>query len=117
VRWVPHAAMRPHRCAVIPFVGNSSSKYGFLDTGMDLPGWDPHVYISGEAVLEMMRAFGFDRPTADPRVKTLEARVQELQVKLAEAAKFREATEYTLEAFGSKVKNKPGRKPAERAVA
>lgn len=59
MRWVPQAAMRPHRCAVIPFIGNSSAKKGFIDTGSDLPGWDPHVYVSVEAVEEMARMIGW----------------------------------------------------------
>lgn len=59
MRWVPHAALRPHTCAAIPFIGNSNAKKGFIDTGRDLPGWDPHVYISVEAVEEMARMVGW----------------------------------------------------------
>ena len=59
MRWVPQAAIRPHKCAVIPFIGNSNAKKGFIDTMTDLPGWDPHVYVSVEAVEEMARMIGW----------------------------------------------------------
>jgi len=58
MRLVPHAAQRPHRCAVIPFLSNHNSR-GFFDTGMDLPGWDPHVYVSVEAVEQMATMLGW----------------------------------------------------------
>jgi hypothetical protein len=59
VRLVQHAALPPHRCAVVPFIGNSSAKRGFVDTGMDLPGRDPHVYVSVDAVEQMARMVGW----------------------------------------------------------
>ena len=59
MRWVQHPAMRPHHCAVIPFLGASNAKMGFIDTGVDLPGYDPHVYVSVEAVHEMAKAVGW----------------------------------------------------------
>lgn len=120
MRWVPHAAISPHRCAVIPYVGNSNTNKGFIDTGMDLPGWDPHVYVSVEAVEEMARLCGWEPQHVvsgeQGKVARLEAQVAELEAELAEADRFREATEYTLGQFGSKVRAKPGRKPAEKAV-
>jgi hypothetical protein len=48
MRWVAQAASRPHRCAAIPFIGNSNAKEGFIDTGQILHGWDPYVYLSVE---------------------------------------------------------------------
>lgn len=59
MRWVQHAVSRPMRCAVVPFIGNSNAKKGFIDTGQDLHGWDPHVYVSIEAVEEMARFIGW----------------------------------------------------------
>jgi hypothetical protein len=118
MRLVPQATMPPHRCAVIPFKGNSSSR-GFIDTGMDLPGWDPHVYVSVEAVEEMARMIGWEPRHVSARhaQKTHEAqaRISELEELLAGHERFREAAEYTLNQFGAQVRNKPGRKP--RAVA
>jgi hypothetical protein len=79
MRWVAHAADRPHRCAAIPFIGNSNAKRGFVDTGQRLPGWDPHVYVSLEAVEEMARMIGWQPAHIDQRqrdhVKALEAKV------------------------------------------
>ena len=58
MRMVAHAAQRPHRCAAIPFLSNHNSR-GFFDTGNDLNGWDPHVYISFEAVEQMATMLGW----------------------------------------------------------
>ena len=69
MRWVSHAAIRPHRCAVVPFIGNSNAKKGFIDTGSDLPGWDPHVYVSVEAVEEMARMIGWQPAHVQAGVK------------------------------------------------
>lgn len=59
MRWVPHAAQRPHKCAVIPFKGNHNAGKGFIDTGQILSGWDPHVYVSVDAVEQMARMVGW----------------------------------------------------------
>lgn len=82
MRWVQHAAIRPHRCGVIPFVGNATAKQGFIDTGVDLPGWDPHVYVSVEAVQEMARMIGWQPAHIQAGQKECTA---DLQVKLEQA--------------------------------
>lgn len=93
MRWVQHAAMRPHHCAAIPFVGNSNARKGFIDTGIDLPGWDPHVYVSVDAVEQMARMVGWqpahvqqgvrDRMAGkDQEIEQLTARVTELEEQL-----------------------------------
>jgi hypothetical protein len=88
MRWVAHAAIRPHRCAVIPFVGNSNASGGFIDTGMTLPGWDPHVYISVEAVKEMARMIGWQpaqvQKTHDARLAGKDDRIAALEAEIAE---------------------------------
>ena len=56
MRWVESATIRPHRCAVIPFVGSDES--GFIDTGSEMEGFDNHVYVSVTAVKEMARLIG-----------------------------------------------------------
>jgi hypothetical protein len=56
MRWVESATIRPHRCAVIPFVGSDES--GFIDTGSEMEGFDNHVYVSVTAVKEMARMIG-----------------------------------------------------------
>ena len=92
MRWVAHAAGRPHKCAVLPFIGNSNAKQGFIDTGTILNGWDPHVYVSVEAVQEMSRMIGWqpahmnsgahlreEAARLQVRIETLEAENADLQ--------------------------------------
>lgn len=120
MRLVPHAAIRPHRCAVIPFIGNSNTKRGFFDTGVDLPGWDPHVYVSVEAVEQMASqvgwqpnqiAAGYARQVKDrdQQIGTLEARIAELEQQVSAVQ--------VLKAAGYTAARKPGRPPKAKAVA
>lgn len=115
MRWVQHAAIRPHHCAVIPYVANSNARAGFFDTGNDFRDQD-HCYISVEAVQEMARLIGWQPSTVlkplEAKVAARDERIAELEAEVAEHEKFRDAAEYTLEKFGSKVRNKPGRKVA-----
>lgn len=120
MRWVPHAAMRPHRCAAIPFIGNSTAKKGFIDTGQDLRGWDPHVYLSVEAVEQMARMIGWQPQHVaaqhadvsrrrDERVKELEAERDELQRRL-------EAVD-VLKSAGFTQAKRPGRPRKEKVAS
>lgn len=88
MRWVQAAAQRPHKCAVLPMVGNSNAAGGFIDTGYDLHGWDPHVYVSVLAVQEMARMIGWVAPgTVTGRAaesEELKARVEALEQEVAE---------------------------------
>lgn len=115
MRWVQQAAIRPHRCAVIPFIGNSNSTRGFIDTGQELRERD-QVYVSVEAVEQMAAMIGWvssGRAQADEaKIKRLEAEVRQLEIQVEEADRFAEAAEYTMARFGSKVRAKPGRKAA-----
>jgi hypothetical protein len=94
MRWVPVAAQRPHRCAAIPLVGAHHAK-GFIDTGYDLHGWDPHVYISVVAVEEMARMIGWVRPGdvagREAEVDGLKVRVAELEADIEAQARVVEA--------------------------
>lgn len=118
MRWVQQATMSPHRCAAIPFKGNSSTARGFIDTGMDLPGWDPHVYISVDAVEQMARMIGWEpRIVAQQqavKVETLKERIAELEAELAESERKLEAVQ-VLKAAGYSAQRKPGR--PKKAVA
>lgn len=79
MRLVPHAARPPHRCAAIPFLSNSNAR-GFFDTGCDLPGWDPHVYLSIEAVEQMAQMLGWAPTKANAGVvRQLDEAKKELQ--------------------------------------
>src|SRR4051812_35403908 len=116
MRWVPQAAITPHKCAVIPFIGTSNAKAGFFDAEVDLPGWDPHVYISVEAVEMMASEIGWEpaskRGVAEKRLAERDAVIAELKARIAEHEEFEEAAKYTLARFDTKVRAKPGRKAA-----
>lgn len=112
MRWVQQAMMSPHRCAAVPYIGNSNSLRGFIDTGMDLPGWDPHVYISVEAVEQMARMVGWEPRSVAvgqaAKAGALEERVAELEAELSEATQKLEAVQ-VLKAAGYSAQRKPGR--------
>jgi hypothetical protein len=120
MRWVAHAASSPHRCAAIPFIGNSSAKRGYIDTGQRINGWDPHIYISVEAVEEMARMIGWQPAHVQ---KGHAAKVAELEDRLARS----EATKTDLERAFMAIdvlasrdfvaRKKPGRPPNEKQVA
>lgn len=115
MRWVQHAAIRPHRCAVIPYVANSNAKAGFFDTGNDFRDQD-HCYVSVEAVEEMARQIGWQPSTVtaplQAKIVAKDERIADLEAELEEAEKFKDAAEYTLGRFETKIRNKPGRKAA-----
>jgi hypothetical protein len=117
VRYVQHAALRPHHCAVIPFIGNTNGR-GFIDTGIDLPGWDPHVYVSVEAVEEMAREIGWQpahiSAQAATRAGEKDARIAELEAEVADKTERLEAVQ-VLRSAGYTSARKPGRK--SKAVA
>jgi hypothetical protein len=116
VRWVQQPAMRPHHCAVFPQVAGSNSRRGFFDTGNDFRERD-HCYISVEAVEHLASSIGWQPSSAfAPLTATINKQAGELEhlkQKLAEAEKFREAAEYTMNSMGQKVRNKPGRPKKE----
>lgn len=112
MRWVAHAALRPHVCAAIPFIGNSNAKKGFIDTGCDLPGWDPHVYISVEAVEEMARMIGWQPNHVQQghknAVAELERRLEESRAENARLVEQLDAVK-VLKNGGFAQANPPGR--------
>jgi hypothetical protein len=112
MRWVPHAALRPHHCAAIPFVGNSNAKGGFIDTGVDLPGWDPHVYVSVDAVQEMARMIGWQpshvQQGVRDRLAEKDAEIEQLRSCVAERDQQLEAVQVLKNAGFSQAKP-PGR--------
>lgn len=115
MRWVQQAAMAPHKCAAVPFIGSSNAKKGFIDLGVDARERD-HLYLSvAEAVEPMARLVGWSPPHVVQHYKQeLEAeRVENARLGaiVADLEKFKEAAEYTLGAVGQKVRSKPGRKP------
>jgi hypothetical protein len=111
VRLTHKAVLPPHRCAALPFIGNSNAA-GWIDTGSHLE--QERVYLSFQAVAEMARMIGWVAPSQrhdlEAQVASLRARVTELEAEVGEADKFAEAAEYTLAHFGQRVQRKPGRK-------
>lgn len=92
MRFVTQATIRPHRCAVIPFIGSTHAK-GFIDTGaeMGVGNFREHVYVSIVAVEEMARMIRWCSPaerrsleiTRDDALKQLQ-RMREERDELAE---------------------------------
>lgn len=118
MRLVDQAVIRPMRCAVLPYKGNTNSA-GFIDTGSELDL--EHVYVSFEAVVEMATMLGWSGPSAvrglNEQIAALEAENDDLRAQVQEADRFAEAAEYTLTRFGQKVQNKPGRKAKQKVEA
>lgn len=118
MRWVPAAVVRPHRCALIPFVGSHHPR-GFFDYGTEMQAFDGHVYVSVVAAEQMARHLGWVAPgdvvNANRRVADLEARLERAH---AEAETLREqlGAVRVLKNAGFAQSNPPGR-PKKKAVA
>lgn len=115
MRWVDQATCRPFRCAVVPYVGNGSG-HSFIDTGQDLDL--EHVYISDAGAEVVAQMLGWSPPhelrQAQAQIADLEQRLALAEAELSEADKFEQSARYTLERFGEKPRNKPGRKPNKK---
>lgn len=115
---VQQANQSPFRCAVIPFKGNSTSRYGFIDTGQHLR--DEKVYISVEAAFEIATLIGWSPPSQKRGLTTenaaKQARIDQLEAELAEANKRLEAIDY-ISTGPMKPYKKSGRPKKEEAKA
>jgi hypothetical protein len=120
VRWVESAAVRPGRCAVLPYIGSTNSQYGFIDTGAEMPGFDNHVYVSVLAVEQMAQMIGWQPPHAIQEVQAqldlertaraeAEAKAADLERKLAAVQVLKQA--------GYTASRKPGRPPNRQKVS
>jgi hypothetical protein len=85
-QWVRQASLPPNRCAVFPHINSGA----IIDTGMRIEGYDPHVYIGEVAAKELGKMAGMvpksvldlaqaDERAAQDRIRSLEARVAELE--------------------------------------
>lgn len=114
MRWVEAAAMRPHHCAAIPFSGMHSPG-GFIDTGVDLPGWDPHVYVSVQWIAEAVKFLGWPEPqdvqALRSEVASRDAELEQLRAEVAEKDQQLAAIE-VLKNNGFQQAKRPGRKKA-----
>lgn len=101
MRWVRTPAIRPHRCAAIPFITNDQK--GFIDTGYDLMGWDPHVYVSVTGVEQMARMIGWIPGGAvlqhEEDKKTLQSELQAARDEISQLRAQLDATEIVRQAI------------------
>lgn len=116
LRWVPTAAIRPHKCAAIPFIGQSGNGKGFFDTGTDY--FNDRVYISVVAAEQMAQALGWHSPAAGrewgKRETALKAQVDRLTSDLAAADAELDAVEVIQTRRQAK---RPARKPDREEAA
>lgn len=110
MRLVKTADIKPHRCAVLPQIGEQHPD-GYIDTGSELPSFDNHVYISVVAVREMARMVGLpdervaiDLASAQEQIELLEAEVERLNKVIDSTAVLKNSRLYVAE-------RKPGRPP------
>jgi hypothetical protein len=120
LRFVEKALRVPHHCAVIPHMGGAH-RDGYVDTGVELAGFDNHVYVSVVAVREILRELKWPQPEdhaeALRTIDALQHQVVQLEDQVREADRFAEAAEYTLGRFGTKVQRKPGRPKTQKEAA
>lgn len=116
MRWVPAAVNRPNRCAAVPFIASHDAD-GFIDTGSQLPGWDPHVYVSVKAVREMARIIGMEpggqAAAYDQALAAKDTELAGVREQLAEAERKLEAVQ-VLKSAGYSAGRKPGRPPKQK---
>ncbi len=91
--WQRQATMRPQRCAVFPHVNNGA----FIDTGITMDTWDPHIYISAEAAQELGKFAGMVPGEAlkNAQEATVAANqyIAELEAKVTRLEEFKSAVE------------------------
>lgn len=116
LRFAQAAVHRPHRCAIVPFIGQTHPE-GFIDTGTDY--WGERVYLSVVGVKECAKLIGWvpkqqlqravrDVNTERERVVELEAERDALQARL-------DAID-VIESEGFRARKKTGR-PKQEVVA
>lgn len=124
VRWVQVAAIRPHRCALNPMIGNHNSQKGFLDFGTDLgalgnhPG--DHVYVSVLMAEQAAEVLGWSSPADAAALKQQterdRMRIDELETQLTDTRAQLGAVQ-VLKSAGYTTARKPGRPPKAKARA
>jgi len=112
-RIVERADIRPNKCVVYPHIGHDHAK-GYIDTGMDMLGVEPHAYISIQAVEDIAKQLGYLLP-ADHEIMCAElveanGKIIELERELNEASNVLDAID-AIESVGFRARKKPGRKP------
>jgi hypothetical protein len=119
MRFVDKAPGRPGVCAVFPQFGGQHDR-GYLQTGTVLPGWDPEIVISVQAVEEMVRQLGWptvqDHADAVAELERALARVEHLEADLEEANRTLTAID-VIESKDFRARKKAGRPRKETPEA
>lgn len=117
MRLVQNAVRLPHRCAVIPFIGQNHPD-GFIDTGTEMDGL--RVYVSIVAVRDMAKLIRYVPSSAvvaeQDKVARLEAELEQVRAELRSAERELEAVD-VLESKGFTARKKTGRPKKEEVTA
>ena len=120
MRFIEHLPPGARPCAVIP--GRHRDPKGFIDTGINLPGIDPHIYLSYEGVKQAALIFGFVEGEVyaglhedlTERIHELETQLQDAQDELSRADGLIDAID-VLESANFRARHKPGRPKTKAA--
>jgi len=116
VRIVRKAEIRPMKCVFYPQIGHDHPK-GYVDTGMDMLGVDPHAYISIQAIEDIASHLGWLTPAENKRMCEELATAHEKIIQLEdENNKLDEEAQAidVLRGRGYQPRGRPGRKPKKQ---
>lgn len=116
MRLVDKPHLRPHRCAAVPFIGQTAD-CRWVDTGQSLGFDDDRVYLSEPAIVDAAKLLG--HPSVEEYTAVVHerdrlfARVTELEDELTEASRMVDAID-VIESADFRARKKAGRpkKPA-----
>jgi hypothetical protein len=112
VRRCEKPVFEPYMCAATL---RGEDRDGWIDTGLQLRGFDPHVYLSFAAVKTAARIVGFEDPAPlRDRIAELERELHDRDLKLREADRLIDAID-VFESQGFRARKKPGR-PTTKAA-
>lgn len=58
MRRVDRPVFKPSHCAAIPYIGQTAEGERWVDTGVEMPGFDNHVYLSETGIREVAATLG-----------------------------------------------------------
>lgn len=117
MRFVDRPHLAPHVCAVTLRGATDESVKQWIETDVNLTGFEPHVYLSDIAVREAARLLGYGSPedvaSLNERIEDLERELSLTKDQLEDADRRLEAVDL-LESAGFRARKKPGRPPKEK---
>jgi hypothetical protein len=125
VRFTKELLKLPHHCIYFPQIGSGHDQ-GFIVPNGDFDAWDSRLQpavsvVALQQIAEQIPEAGLakrdDLTLALAENENLKRELEDLKTQLAEADKFADAAEWTLNHFNTQVKQKPGRKPAAKAAS